>query len=270
MSLTSCMFSKNKLGIIRVCNGFVACTSVLDVCCSSSSAQLAAAKIYGFVFEVSGGDFLVDGSNASSIQFKVDEETVSGCTPERKLFNTQQRHFVRDLWNHKRSKGCSADVISKHSQPWVRTYDHGALNAGTGWLWEAHIQYIFQQPITIIPLHSLFQGIGLKALFWAYGSIFFAFPSRPSRVTLRPLWPFKCWGGAVPFLRAAGKPVDSENLKICAGLATARECIAGAKSVVVLRCPTHMQRMFWRVCCLVVSNMINIDQLYLYYSTIYS
>lgn len=59
------MFSKNKLGRIRVCNGFVACTSVLDVShavVSSSSAQLAAAKFYGFVFEVSGGDFLVDGS----------------------------------------------------------------------------------------------------------------------------------------------------------------------------------------------------------------
>ena len=79
MSLTSCMFSKNKLGLIRVCNGFVACTSVLDVCCSSSSAQLAAAKFYGFVFEVSGGDFLVDGSNASSIQFKVDEEMCEIC-----------------------------------------------------------------------------------------------------------------------------------------------------------------------------------------------
>eukprot|EP00435_Cladocopium_sp_Y103_P020674 s265_g5.t1 len=48
------------------------------------------------------------------------------------------------------------------------------------------------------------------------------------------------WGGAVPFLRAAGKPVDSEILKICAGLATARWCIAGAESVAVLRCLTHV------------------------------
>ena len=44
----------------------------------------------------------------------------------------------------------------------------------------------------------------------------------------------------MPFLRAAGKPVDSENLKISAGLATARECIAGAKKCCSFAMPrTH-------------------------------
>ena len=74
-----------------MCNGFGACTSLLDVCCSSSSAQLAAAKFYGVVFEVSGGDFLVDGSNAS-IQFKVHEETTTClAAPENAKYSTLNR-----------------------------------------------------------------------------------------------------------------------------------------------------------------------------------